>query len=841
MLFGIVACSDYEMPEINHAGEELPELEQYDSWHDHIRTTPYPKSNNEVFVNPPPLIVHETPDDTRILQFAISCSPDFTEETTLMSEPESWHMFNLHRKLKTGTWYWRYRYYDGKIPREWSDTYSFVITSDIPVYVTPEADIFLENLPTEHPRIYCFLDYNLGNARNEAAKHPEYERLVNRGRSACRTEYPEDYDPYTFSNSESVKTTLSYLYDAYHITLESKYKNKMLNILRTVLLPNLPELSDEKLFTKNFGATNIAYSFAQIYDAVYEDLTSNERTEVERLLIRVGRKYYNMYCGMEENRFFDNHFWQHNMRVLFQISFLLWDKPEYSAECLEMLEYYYELWTARAPDGGHNRSGVWKNGTGYFNANIKTLFYMPMIFGALTGGDFLAHPWYRSAGQALAYTWPPYSATAGFGDGSEVGEPNRQRIAFADFLARENGDGYAAWYAGECTETLYTDVTLRLYRMITDKRYFAGELPVNHPKFLWYKDAGEVVIHSDIANPDRNLTVSFRSSTFGGNSHTNANQNSFNLLYKGVDVLCNGGYYVGDVNQLYNLLCYRHTRGHNSILVNGIGQPYSLEAYGCVLRAMGGSHIAYCLGDASHAYYGITDQKSWLNTFEKAGISQTPEYGFGETPLEKFKRHILVLFPSTVVIYDELEASEPVKWEWLLHSPQCFVNGCEASLWHLVNKEKKFRMELAQFGHCENTYSLTENTMVPITPKPDSRFPPLWHFTATSYGAKNRILTIIRLADESEGLSAIIHDGYKFIFDNWTVIASLDAGSFPKLEAKDSESGAVFSYSVDNPVLDSSVYLRKYSLSSLLYDESNGSYSITELGDYTPPYTRTLK
>ena len=41
--------------------------------------------------------------------------------------------------------------------------------------------------------------------------------------------------------------------------------------------------------------------------------------------------------------------------------------------------------------------------------------------------------------------------------------------------------------------------------------------------------------------------------------------------------------------------------------------------------------------------------------FEAAGLEQTPEYGFGKTPLTKYLRHILVLRPGIVVIYDEME------------------------------------------------------------------------------------------------------------------------------------------------------------------------------------------
>lgn len=72
------------------------------------------------------------------------------------------------------------------------------------------------------------------------------------------------------------------------------------------------------------------------------------------------------------------------------------------------------------------------------------------------------------------------------------------------------------------------------------------------------------------------MAIGFRSSTFASGSHTVANQNSFNLLYKGVDVYRSSGYYQ-NFSDAHNLMSYRHTRAHNTILVNGIGQPYSLK------------------------------------------------------------------------------------------------------------------------------------------------------------------------------------------------------------------------------------------------------------------------
>ena len=78
-------------------------------------------------------------------------------------------------------------------------------------------------------------------------------------------------------------------------------------------------------------------------------------------------------------------------------------------------------------------------------------------------------------------------------------------------------------------------------------------------------------------------------------------------------------------------------------------RPYSTEGYGSVTRAMGGQHISYCLGDASHAYRSISNDPMWVDYFKQAGIEQTPENGFGATPLTKYRRHVLMLHPHTVI------------------------------------------------------------------------------------------------------------------------------------------------------------------------------------------------
>ena len=814
------ACADEEVPAASP--EEAQEVEMPEAWHDKTRTQPYPKLSNELYLNPPPLIVPQSLKTGAFLQFALSQDAGFPEASTQLSEQQEWCMFNPHVKLAPRRWFWRYRNVaeDGK-EEAWSDPIEFEVKEETPVFVTPAFEDFRQGLPLRHPRLYCFLDPKIDEARRHVTSHEEYQALKNRAENALQADYESLIAPYSASHMETVAANVEYLYQAFHLTQRGDYARKMEEILN-VLLEH--PFTDTELFAENFASTDIAYSFLAPYDMLYDKLGTDVRSRVEEQLWRVATYYFDAYCGMQENHIFDNHFWQQNMRVLFQIAFCLYDKSEYAAQALRMLTYYYELWTARAPASGFNRDGAWINGTGYFEANVRTLFYMPMLLSYVSRTDFLQHPWYQQAGQSMVYSWPPSSKSAGFGDGSEKREePGRQRAAFADFLARETGDAYAGWYAGECQKDVVQDVELRLYRMVNPATY-ATDFPASAPKLKWYKDIGEVVMHSNLASTENNLSLAFRSSTFG------SDQNSFNLLYGGKEVYYHTGYYL-NFSDAHNLMSYRHTRAHNSILVDGIGQPFSTEGYGMLLRAAGGEHIGYCLGDASHAYCGISEDPMWIESFQKAGIEQTPENGFGETPLTKYRRQMIMLYPDIVLIYDELEASRPVRWDWLLHSPVQFSIDKNMFTSHVETGVAVAQM----FSDATFEVSQTDQFVVP----PGEGYPNQWHLTAAfSNNSACRILTVVQIKNSEEEALPVTRDGCCVTCGDWTIYVNLDPSSAECLQVTNATVPVVYNYGSDNVQTDSGVYLRQFRGSSVLYDEIDGQYQVVEQIDQSPMSSR---
>lgn len=834
-----VSCGREELIPEAIGPAEAGKVETPEEWHDKTRVLPYPKMSNELYVNPSPLIVPENADKGRWLQFALSRDSGFPETGTMQSDTLSWNFFNPHKALESGTWYWKYRNIaaDGA-EGPWSEAIPFEVSASVPQLVTPDFKAFCRNLPHEHPRLYCWLRPYIGDARASLEDHEEYGAFMNRVNMAMSADYPAILSSFSESGMQQTDSYVDYLYQAAFMTEDEDYYDKLHEILGLLLARGF---SDAELFSSNFCATYIAHAHLSIYDILYGRLTDAEKTAVEDLLMRYVGTYFTSACGYQENAMFDNHFWQKNMRVQFQTVLCLWDKPDRSEAARHMLEYYYELWTARAPAGGFNRDGAWVNGTGYFEANVRTLAYMPMILSYISRYDYLQHPWYRNAGESVAYSWAPHSASAGFGDNSEEYDtPQRQRAAFADFLARELGDEMAGWYASQCRGELLKDTELRLYRLCRSGAY-PDDFPSSADKMKWFKDIGEVVMHSDLQHTEHDLALSFRSSTFGSGSHTLADQNSFNLLYKGERMYYHSGYYTS-FSDAHNLLSYRHTRAHNTVLVNGIGQPFSTEGYGMVLRADGGENIAYCIGDASRAYCGISDDPMWVANFRNAGVEQSEANGFGGTPLTGYRRQMLMLYPDIVLIYDELEASEAVRWDWLLHSPVKFsVDEASASL--VSEFPESGSVAVADFfSGADFTFTQTDQFFSPPVPEDPERYPAQWHLTASASGLPAvKILAVVRVGDSQDDIPSVERSDDTLTCGNWQIKVSLDPDSPGYLEVRNTRNAAVYSYGSDDPLLDGAVYRRGYTGSSILYDErNNGEYQVTELVDSSPISTKTV-
>lgn len=794
-----------------------------------IRTVPYPQQEHTIYLNPAPLVVPCTLKQSDFLQFNLSQDPRFEDKSSILSKPMPWCVFNPHQVLSSGIWHWRFRSVskDGKAT-PWSQTYSFTVTDATPKFATPPFNTFFENIPKEHPRIYCFLNDSLPQARKKVWSHPEFEAMITDARDALSQNYTTNTRPYSLITR--ITADCDRLNTAYQMLQRDFYADKMVQNVRCLLA----QKPDPKVIANDFHAGELVYTLACTYDNCFDRLSTTEQKQMETIIMDVLSQYYHSrILGRQENMFFDEHFWQFTFRHFLQGALVLHDRYPLA---LEYLEYSYELWTSRAPATGFNRDGAWHNGANYFSANAISLAYVGTLFSHLTGTDFLQHPWYQHAGLGLAYCWQPGALSDGFGDGHEKsnGKPLRIRSAFADFLARNTGDAYAAWYSSLNTRYLQESET-RLYRMASGKQRPAhAQLPADAPRAVWFDDCGMMIANSDLNNRKRNISLSFRSSPFGSGNHTHSNQNAFNLHVGGEAVYHAAGHYM-KYDDPHNLLSYRNTRAHNTLLIDGIGQPFTQRAYGYLPRMFNGQHIAYALGDASNAYCGISDVNYWKKSFAAHGLEQSPENGFGETPLKRYRRHILMLYPNMVVIYDELEAAKPVRWDWLLHSPVKFdIDEATATL-NTKNKEKRFGSVAQLFSLQPCSITQTDQYAAPPNRKAAERgedFTNPWSLTASFGPSKaNRILTVIQVESDGQKAVEIVRTGNRLQCGTWSIEAELDASQPATLYIHNADNQATFSYGKKEMQINGRSYRPAKAGASVLYDCMDGEWKTEEMDD----------
>ncbi len=836
LVLSLAACSDSEpIMNVPQSPIETAPVESPSEYQQKIRTVPYPRSCNEIFINPAPLIVPQNMADGDALVFQLSDSPDFTSENTVTSKPQKWNMFNIHKELAMGIWYWRFCNVDASGNHgEWSEIFNFEVTEKVPGFATPAFEQFINRARRIYPRLHCYTTATVEQARNTIESNPEYKSLIQRAAGPLATDFSDISTFYV--DAQNLLQQVTWLYQAYYLTQRREYADKLLQIYKS-FVGNLP--SDNVLYSDNFTTSSLLATLASCYDICYTLIDETTRTTAACWMADVISRNFDIFRGYQENHIFDNHFWQQNYRNFFQACLLLFDDPVQDQRVLPMLEYLYELWTSRAPAGGFNRDGLWHNGSGYFNVNIQTLCYVPLVMSYITGYDFFRHPWYQNAGRALSFTTPPAGTNVGFGDGSETRqEPNRQIASFADIIAYQTGDPYAAWYTAKCAGLVSQDHEMRIYRVCRGRQSYDAKPDDSASMLQWNKDCGEVAMHSNLFDVSNDLALGFRSSTFGSGSHTTASQNAFNIAFAGHDVFRSSGYYQ-NFSDAHNLMSYRHSRAHNTILVNGIGQPYSTEGWGRILRAGGGNSIAYAMGDASRAYCGITTDPMWTAAFATAGIQQTPAFGFGATPLTKYIRHIAMLGSDAVVIYDEIEASEAATIDWLLHSKFKFNISANKPVIEVSGEGVPYNAEVTLL--CSDSPVISQTDRWTVAPAiEDERYPRQWHLKASVTGTKVRFLAIIQVSAQKNSIeSAVITPEGKAEINGWNVVAQLDTNQPPALTVTNSSKGTALGYGSTPVEVNGNSYSHKYIQSTVIVENINGIAESLELIDSKPKSTRS--
>ncbi|MEG1587490.1 MAG: DUF4962 domain-containing protein, partial [Bacteroidales bacterium] len=575
---------------------------------------------------------------------------------------------------------------------------------------------------------------------------------------------------------------------AYLLTKDQRFYNGAMDRIREML-----SWKGSKNFAGDFNASTLLAVSTSAYDAFYDLLTADEKTLLLNSLRENGNLFFEEFVNHLENRIADNHVWQMTFRILTMGAFASYgDLPEANT----WVDYCYNMWVARFP--GLNNDGGWHNGDSYFHVNIRTLIEVPAFYSRITGYDYFNDPWYNNNAQYVIYQQPPFSKTAGHGNAHEgQKKPSGVRVGYADALSRECQNPYAADYVkrilAEDKEVLKKNFLgksgdLTWYRVTTSKKPVASEKGLQDlPNAHIFSETGLATMHTDLANYEKNAMFAFRSSPYGSTSHALSNQNGFNTFFGGQPIFYSSGHRTGFTDD-HCMYSYRNTRGHNSILVNGMCQKIGTEGYGWIPQYYEGEAVSYFAGDASNAYGKVT-APIWLIRAELSGTQFTPENGWDEDKLKTFRRHVVQLGNTGLyAIYDELEATEAVTYSYLLHTTEFPMELKETQL---VNNQKGFiitgknKTGVAK-AHLFCSESMTTDMTDQFFTTPvnwlnkttaDGKtitYPNHWHFSATSAKAvKTRFLTIMDIHGNEVHDRNITRNGDNFEVEGWIIECNL--------------------------------------------------------------------
>ncbi len=679
-----------------------------------------PPDGATVPVNPPALTwVHEPQAVAYIVQW--SSSPDFRNPVTV--EGIRWCVYTHHEPLKPGTYFWRYRAVlrDGKVS-DWSRTRRFTVPRNAVPFPKPTLDELKRIIPKEHPRLFiradelkqwrqwaqtdgrAFLQWLTENAEKVLAKGPTPEPTV-RGSirdPQTRAQWWPNREITVQACMEAETLALAYL-----LTGNPRYGE---GARRWVLHLASWDPDGPTNFALNCEAAKpLLHRLPRAYDWAYATLTEEEREKVRQVMRRRALDAWRSGEVREGNGHLNAPYNSHGNRTWHKLAecaiAFLGEIPE--AEL--WLDYAVNKFFAAYP-AWHDDDGGWHEGLSYWAGYMSKLVWWTELCLHTLKLDPFRKPYFAVMGNYALYTAPPGSPNMGFGDLS-AGRPS-SGWSFVPYFAAKTNNPYLAWWAEQYNMRLTTNdpVVRMLYGRIMPIK---GKPPTDLPPSKVFQGIGVAVLNTTLLNSAENVQVRFKSSPMGRQSHGHDPHNSFTLNAYGDALLVNCVYRDWHGSPFHTRWCWS-TQAHNALLVNGEGQkPHSPDPLGRIVAWDFQKGADYVAGDATEAYEG---------------------------KLRRFVRHIVFVKPHVVVIVDEVEATKPSTFQWMLHALSEFtVDESKQTL--LVERE-----QAGVLVHYLAPQPLRFRQWSGYEPPPEQKFPTQWHVEAGTMEPREQmfVLTVLR-------------------------------------------------------------------------------------------------
>jgi hypothetical protein len=293
-----------------------------------------------------------------------------------------------------------------------------------------------------------------------------------------------------------------------------------------------------------------------------------------------------------------------------------------------------------------SRQGGWAQGVSYSSAYCYLFYHFIFSLREIANIDFYKKAWFRNHGEWRLLCVPPNAYLVPFGDGRTGGQNSViSSWGIQRHLGRIYGDKRFLHHADQILERSGGSIieSRGLYSPLSflTPPTEGPDIDLPRASASLFEDVGWLAIRADLVDPDNDVRFMMRSSTFGSESHSHADQNSFVIEAFGEPLAVPSG--------LYNLYSSAHhhgwtrqTRAHNGVTFDGAGQIVrDAEAIGKFCGYYRDERLTYALGDASSAY---------------------------GNRVKRSARSVLCLDDRLFVLVDEMVPSKEAMWTWHLHS-----------------------------------------------------------------------------------------------------------------------------------------------------------------------------
>ncbi|MHA0856534.1 Ig-like domain-containing protein [Paenibacillus sp. CMAA1364] len=412
-----------------------------------------------------------------------------------------------------------------------------------------------------------------------------------------------------------------------------------------------------ELANADLPAGHQLFSLGVTYDWLYDELSPAEKKSIRDAIIARGSEMYAKAIGNEYNNnivkayweesYLHNHLWV-NLGGLTAAALAVYDYDQETRDIvLPWLKLAYEKF-----DKTHQvlaDDGASPEGFSYWQYGMEWLIKYGMLSDTFFGVDTLQNEWYKQGSTFASYMMMPednwvdgvHHLNLADDPGVSWYGPNY----LLHVLAAKHQDGVAQWLGNKVFEkdigtrasswlgVLYFDPTvIEVPRSTLPTAHRFNDMEIAIARSDWSKTSSMVAYKNGPYLGHNEMLLNTGAIENWGSGHVHPDANHFMVYSNGEYLLRDDGY------------ADKITANHNTLIMNGHGQmgegsrwfqmfdPHAAKATPSISAEINTEEFDYWSGDGAEAY------------------------NLEVTGLEKFRRHMIFIKPSTLIVVDDIAA-----------------------------------------------------------------------------------------------------------------------------------------------------------------------------------------